>query len=65
MYVSVTQRDGPGRICQISLKNKKIETPNIIFIKTKRYKIPAFAELIFSNYDYLGNKMSIKIQLIQ
>jgi len=45
MQFSIRQRDGPARIGELNLEKKKIKTPNIFFVNTKRFKAPDFAEI--------------------
>ena len=48
MQYSVTKRDGPARIGELTIEQKKITTPNIFFINTQRFRAPDFAETILS-----------------
>lgn len=45
----VKKRDGPARLKELQIKNKTVETPNIVFINTKRFPAPNHAELTISN----------------
>jgi len=45
MQFIVKQRDGPARIGEIDIENKKVKTPNIFFLNTKRFKSPSFSEI--------------------
>lgn len=45
MKFSVKQRDGPGRVGQLLTNDKKVSTPNILFLDTSRFKAPRFSEI--------------------
>ncbi len=49
MKFSVNKRDGPARAGEIKINKKTIKTPNLLFINTRRFKAPEFANLILSN----------------
>ena len=61
MQFQVKSRDGPARIGELLIENKKIVTPNILFIDTKRFKAPSFADFLITNIDFVSKKPSIKI----
>jgi archaeosine synthase len=48
MQFSVSKRDGPARIGELSTEQKKITTPNIFFVNTQRFRAPDFADTILS-----------------
>jgi len=59
MQFSVTKRDGPARIGELTIEQKKITTPNIFFLNTKRFRAPDFAEtLLFKKIERESNKFS-------
>ncbi|UCF49489.1 MAG: DUF5591 domain-containing protein [Thermoplasmatales archaeon] len=49
MEFSVKKRDGPGRIGKLKINEKKIITPNILFLNTNRFKAPEFANILITN----------------
>jgi archaeosine synthase len=46
MQYSVTKRDGPARIGELTIEQNKITTPNIFFVNTERFSAPDYAETI-------------------
>ncbi len=48
MQFIITKRDGPARIGKLTIEQKKFTTPNILFVNTKRFRAPRFAETILS-----------------
>ena len=61
MQFSVNKRDGPARIGELTIERKKITTPKIIFIDTKRFKAPEFADILITNEKQKTKKPSLKI----
>lgn len=61
MQFQVKKRDGPARIGELTLMDKKIITPNILFIDTNRFKAPGFADLLITNTNCKTTKPSFKI----
>ena len=61
MQFDVNTRDGPARTGELLIKNKKIVTPNILFVDTKRFKAPKSADIILTNSKSQKNKASIQI----
>ena len=49
MKFKTIKRDGPARIGDLELKDKRITTPNILFLDTSRFKAPKFADIFISN----------------
>ena len=49
MDFRILNQDGPGRIGQFTIDNKEINSPNILFIDTRRIKSPVFLEIILTN----------------
>jgi len=45
MQFSLNKRDGPARIGKLTISDKEITTPNILFVNTNRFKAPDFAEV--------------------
>jgi len=60
MNFNVKHRDGPARIGELSFKNKKIITPNLIFVNTKRFKAPQFADFLITNNDLKTTKPTLR-----
>jgi queuine/archaeosine tRNA-ribosyltransferase len=49
MQFNIKCRDGPARIGELLIKDKKITTPTIAFIDTSRFKAPDFADFLITN----------------
>ena len=49
MQFRIKKRDGPGRGGELSLINKNISTPNVLFLDTIRIKPPEFADILLIN----------------
>ncbi len=60
MNFRILNQDGPGHIGEIKIKNKKINSPNILFIDSKRFKSPSFSEIVLTKTDKDFEKSSIK-----
>jgi archaeosine synthase len=56
------KRDGPSRIGEFKINNKKILSPNIIYINNSRFKSPNFADIQISNDDTNNNKPTFKLE---
>jgi len=61
MQFSINKRDGTARVGELILEDKKILTPNILFIDTSRIKAPGFAECLITNKNSRTEKISIAI----
>ena len=61
MQFSVNKRDGPARIGELVIKDKRVITPNILFVNTSRFKAPGFADFIITNKDLKTKKPTLKI----
>lgn len=61
MQFNVKKRDGPARIGEFTIENKKIITPNILFVNTNRFKAPEFAEILLTNTILKSKKPSFKV----
>jgi len=61
MQFSVKKRDGPARLGEIVIADKKAVTPNILFISTSRFKSPDFADLVVTNQDIKTEKPALRI----
>ncbi len=46
MDIKIKARDGPSRICELSYKNNKLLTPNILFLDTSRFKSPKSSDIL-------------------
>ncbi len=62
MQFLIKKRDGPSRIGELIIDNKKIVTPNILFINTSRFKAPSFSEILLTNKKSNTKKPAIKIE---
>jgi len=60
MQFNVKKRDGPARLGELIIADKKIVTPNISFINTSRFKSPDFAELVIKNQDIKTEKPALR-----
>jgi archaeosine synthase len=49
MNFRVHNRDGPARIGQLTIDEKNVVTPNILFLDTPRCKAPEFSDIILTN----------------
>jgi len=61
MQFSIKKRDGPARFGELVIDDKKVVTPNILFIKNSRFKSPDFADLVVANQDIKTEKPSLSI----
>ena len=61
MHFQIKRRDGPARIGELLVDNSKIITPNILFVNTKRFKAPDFADILITNNDSENAKATLKI----
>jgi len=61
MKVVINKRDGPARIGKLTVDNKEIITPNILFVNTNRFKSPEFAEILSTNNVFKSKKLSLKV----
>lgn len=61
MLFKVINRDGPARIGEITVDNKKIKTPNILYLNTERFKSPNFAEILLAKKEKKTEKPAIII----
>ena len=61
MQFSVKKRDGPARLGEIVIADKKVVTPNILFVNTSRFKSPDFANLVVTNQDIKTEKPALRI----
>ena len=61
MQFSVKKRDGPARLGELVIADKKVVTPNILFINTSRFKSPDFADLVVTNQNIKTEKPTLRI----
>ena len=61
MHFQIKRRDGPARIGELLVDNSKIITPNILFVNTKRFNAPDFADILITNNDSKNAKATLKI----
>ena len=61
MQFSVNKRDGPARIGELVIEDKRVTTPNILFVNTSRFKAPDFANFIITNKNLKTKKPTLKI----
>jgi len=61
MKFCIKKRNGPARIGELIIKNKKILTPEILFLHTNRFKSPGFANILISNEKDIHKKPILQI----
>jgi queuine/archaeosine tRNA-ribosyltransferase len=61
MQFSVNKRDGPARIGELVIEDKRVTTPNILFVNTSRFKAPDYADFIITNKDPKTKKPTFAI----
>ena len=61
MFFKIKRRDGPARIGELLVNKSKIITPNILFVNSKRFKAPDFADILITNNDSKKVKATLKI----
>ena len=61
MRFQIKRREGPARIGELLVDNSKIITPNILFVNTKRFNAPDFADILITNNDSKNAKAALKI----
>ncbi len=60
MNFKIITQDGPGRFGAFKINNKKINTPNILFLDSKRFQSPDFSDIILSNVKKDKEKLIIE-----
>lgn len=61
MKFKIKKRYGPSRFGELSIDDKTIFTPNILFINTNRFKAPNFADIILTKDKNIQDKPSFLI----
>ena len=61
MRFEVKNRDGPARIGELLIKDRKITTPNILFVNTSRFKAPNFADILLTNNNIKTERSTLRI----
>ena len=61
MQFNVKKRDGPARIGEFSISDKRVITPNILFIDTNRFKAPYFADILITNNKPQKDKPTLEL----
>jgi len=61
MNFLVHNRDGPARIGQLIIDDKKVVTPNIFFLDSPRWKASEFSDIILTNKTRKIKKPTIRI----
>ena len=61
MDFKIKIRDGPARIGEFILDNRKIVTPNILFLYTERFKATDLADIRITNNKLKRGKPTLKI----
>jgi archaeosine synthase len=61
MNFRVNNRDGPARIGQLTLHEKTIGTPNILFLHSSRCKAPAFSDILLTHETLKTTKPMVQI----
>ena len=61
MQYKIKIRDGPSRYGELSIDDKTVVTPNLLFVNTSRFKAPNFADIILTNDRHKQEKPSFQI----
>jgi archaeosine synthase len=61
MNFRVHNRDGPARIGQLTIDEKNVLTPNILFLHTSRCKAPEFSDILLTNETKKTNILTVRI----
>ena len=61
MHFNIKYRDGPARIGELQVKDKKIITPTIAFVDTSRFKAPDFADFLITNINFESEKPALQL----
>ena len=61
MNFRVHNRDGPARIGQLTIDEKNVVTPNILFLHTSRCKAPEFSDILLTNETKKTNILTMRI----
>lgn len=61
MQFSVKNRDGPARIGELLIDDKRVTTPNTLFVNTSRIKAPNFSDILITNDNQKIKKPTIRI----
>ena len=61
MNFRVHNRDGPARIGQLTIDEKIVVTPNILFLHTSRCKSPEFSDILLTNGTRKTKILTIRI----
>ena len=61
MNFRVHNRDGPARIGQLTIDEKIVVTPNILFLHTSRCKAPEFSDILLTNENRKTKIPTIRI----
>lgn len=61
MFLRVKKKDGPARIGEFLLDDKRVITPNILFVDTTRFKAPDFADVLITNNKQRNEKPTLYI----
>ena len=61
MQFNIKYRDGPARIGELLVNDKKIITPTIAFIHTPRFKAPDFADFLITNDNLKTEKPALQV----
>jgi archaeosine synthase len=62
MQLNIKKRDGPARIRNLTVEDKMVIIPNILFVDTGRFKAPVFADLFLTNEKTHKQKPIIKMR---
>jgi len=61
MQFSVQKRDGPARVGELTIKEKTVVTPNILYVDTARCRAPSFADIHITDTTKAEKKPVIRI----
>jgi len=62
MKFNIKKRNGPARIGEFTFNDKKIITPNILFVDTSRFKAPDFADFLLTSNETNGQDPVINVK---
>ena len=61
MQLKLIKKDGPARIGELTIKSKKVITPNILFLDTERFIAPKIADILITTNKPRKNKPTLQI----
>ena len=61
MKFKVENRDGPARVGEFLISEKRVVTPNILYVDTNRFESPKFADILVTNNKGQKDKPTLEI----